>query len=312
MSGEREAGGAPADRTEVRRNDFAADRSRWESAARGGVKAALRGLGIATSPLRPLPDYLIIGGKRCGSTTLHYSLLRHPQVLAMFPSKRLAPMAHDQKGVHHFDVQADKSEAWYRSHFPTLVTRRVVGRGRSVVTGEASPYYLHEPNAAERAAALVPDARVLCVLRDPVERAASHYREQRRRGLEPLETLADALRAEPERLADPDPVARAFAHEHCTYASQGEYVHDLRRWFERYPAEQICVVFSSDLFASPAETYGVITDFLGIERHDLAPERMNATAPSAIEPDVERDLRDRYAEADAALGELLGVEVPWA
>lgn len=304
-------GGTGSGRIEVSRNDREHERSSWENRARTAVKAGLRGIGVATAPLRPLPDYLIIGGKRCGSTTLHYTLLQHPQVLPMFPSKRLLPMAEDLKGVHHFDVQGERSEAWYRSHFPTVVTRRLVGRGRPVVVGETSPYYLHEPGAPARAAARVPEVRLLCVLRDPVERAASHFREQRRRGLEPLETLAEAIAAEPSRLADPDPAVRAFAHEHRSYATQGEYATDLERWSEHFGSDRIQVIFSEHLFADPAGTLARITDFLGLERHDFRLDRMNATAPTAVDPAIAAALRDRYVEPDRRLADLLGTEVPW-
>src|SRR4051794_33056344 len=174
---------------------------------RAAARAAVRAAGMATAGARPLPDFLIIGAKRSGTTSLHNWLLAHPDVLPLFPSARRLPLRADIKGVHFFDAAPERSVRWYRSHFPTAVGRAVASRrsgGARVLAGEATPYSLHPPRAAARAAAVVPDARLIVLLRDPVERAWSHWKEQRRRGFEPLDTFEAAIDAEPGRLAGED------------------------------------------------------------------------------------------------------------
>ena len=104
--------------------------------------------------MRRLPDFLVIGAQRAGSTSLFAQVCAHPGVAA--PS---------HKEIHYFDLQSFRSLRWYRSHFPPAVT----ARGR--LTGEASPYYLFHPAVPGRVAATLPDVRLVARVRDPVARA---------------------------------------------------------------------------------------------------------------------------------------------
>ncbi len=108
------------------------------------ARHAVRALGVATSAARALPDFLIIGTKRGGTTSLYRYLSQHPSVVPLFPSARVLPLRQDKKGVHYFDSNAWRPLAWYRSFFPLRSTMAAVKRrtGLPSVTGEASPYYL--------------------------------------------------------------------------------------------------------------------------------------------------------------------------
>ena len=138
---------------------------------------------------RPLPDFLIIGAQRCGTTSLYRYLEKHPQVIGAAPSK----------GVHYFDVHHERSLRWYRAHFPTR--RRRDRAGDRAVTGEASPYYVFHPHGPDRVRAAVPNVRLILMLRDPVVRAFSQYQQEYARGFEDAETFEQALELEPGRLA---------------------------------------------------------------------------------------------------------------
>ena len=154
-------------------------------------KAVGRTVGRLTARWRTVPDYLIIGTKRGGTTSLQQYLTAHPDVLE--------PKA--AKASHYFDANFSKGWSWYRAHFP--LQRWMDGEraaGRPVVVGEASPYYCFHPLALDRIAARVPDVKLIIVLRDPVERAWSHYSYEVARGNEDL-SFADALDAEPARTA---------------------------------------------------------------------------------------------------------------
>src|SRR5439155_3447898 len=155
------------------------------------LKTGIRACTVRTSAIRMLPDYLIIGAQRAGTTSLYLYLTQHPCV---------APVVIG-KGVHYFDVDFAKGPGWYRGHFPVAARRYLsrVGRDRPLITGEGSPYYLFHPLVPERVAALLPEARLIALLRDPVERAYSHYQHFVERGIETL-TFEQALEAEPERL----------------------------------------------------------------------------------------------------------------
>ena len=154
-------------------------------------KAVGRTVGRLTARWRTVPDYLIIGTKRGGTTSLQQYLTAHPDVLE--------PKA--AKASHYFDANFSKGWSWYRAHFPLQRWMdRERAAGRPVVVGEASPYYCFHPLALDRIAARVPDVKLIIVLRDPVERAWSHYSYEVARGNEDL-SFADALDAEPARTA---------------------------------------------------------------------------------------------------------------
>src|SRR6478609_8226330 len=151
---------------------------------RGAGERAHMRFRTITRNARALPDFLLIGGQRCGSTSLYTTLCGHPQVLAG---------AH--KEPHFFDNNHLRGEGFYRRLFPL----RAHLRARHAITGEATTHYLSHPAVPERVAAMLPDVRLIAILRDPVERAYSHYQRAPRNGREPL-SFEQALAAERERL----------------------------------------------------------------------------------------------------------------
>jgi hypothetical protein len=283
-------------------------------------KAAVRAYALATAWMRPLPDYLVVGAKRSGTTSMSRYLLEHPHVLPLFPSASRFPMADDMKGVRYFDNGFTHPPRWYRSWFPTTnARRRREGEvGAPVVAGEATPYYLFHPLAATRARSVVPDAKVLVLLRDPVERAYSHWKEQRRNGLERLgfdaavDAEADRLAGEEERIVA-EAGYRSFAHEHQSYVAQGEYSRGLRRWFDAFGRERVLVLVSEELYADPQAAFASVCRFFGLPPHELrAPDAWNvARAEQAMSASTRDALACRYAADRPVLEELLGRPLPW-
>jgi hypothetical protein len=283
-------------------------------------KALVRGLAVATSPLRPWPEFLIIGTKRGGTTSLYRYLELHPAVLPLVPSSRYLPLQDNIKGVRFFDTGFSHGPRWYRSHFPTSAARRLAGRplGVAPITGEATPYYLFHPRAAERAAAVVGHAKVIVLLRDPVERAHSHYAERRANGTEPLSFEA-ALEAEPGRLAgerermDRDPTYTSFAHQHQSYVAQSRYADSLARWKEHFPPEQLLVLCSEEFYADPEHELERVHAFLGLPHQrppDLSPR--NAIVRETMSDPVRRHLDSVFADDVRELERVAGRTFPWS
>ena len=283
-------------------------------------RGAVRAGGMVTAPARPLPDFLIIGAKRGGTTSLFHHLLAHPQVLGLFPSARRLPMRAERKGVHQFDARCETRGWWYRSNFPSAPARAWAARrtGGPVLTGEATPYYLFHPHAAGRANAIVPRARIIVLLRDPVDRAYSHYNEQRRRGHEHLTSFEAAVEAEPRRLDGEherlvgDPTATSFAHEHQSYMTQGRYLDALEPWLRAFPAAQVHVVRSEDLYADTRSTYDRVLDFLGLPPFVLPdPGPLNGTSSPPLPVGLRARLAAELAPHTAALEARLGRSFGW-
>jgi Sulfotransferase domain len=292
-----------------------ARRPALEELLRTRVKGSLRTYGRLTAGRRPLPDFLIVGAKRGGTTSLYNYLLEHPQVAPLFPRRQQI------KGVRFFDLNFHRGLGWYRSHFPTAARPRPrqARTTRRVIAGEASPYYLFHPLAAERASQAVPEARIIVLLRDPVERAYSHYKERVRHGAEPCRSFEEAIDREPERLRGEterilaDPTYHSFAHEHYSYLSQGRYLDMLPRWLERFPHEQLLIMPSEELYADPQATLDRVLAFLGLPAWELRDRRpYNFHPADGMAATTRQRLAAGYVEHNRQLAELLGTRLDWS
>jgi hypothetical protein len=264
--------------------------------------------GRATAAARPLPDFLIIGAQKAGTTALYSYLREHPGIAGP-----------PWKEVSFFDRHFWRGDAWYRGHFPNrLYLRRVRSRARAEpIVGEASPSYVFHPLAPQRVAVLVPDVRLIALVRNPIDRALSHYHHEKALGREPLpfeEALEqeDArMEGELERMLDP----KYFSHAwwNFTYLSRGRYAEQLDRWLERFPRERLLVVPSEDLLERPGETYGRVLEFLGASPHGLdSYPRIFARDYSEMDPRTRSKLRDSFAEPNRRLYELIGRDLGWS
>ncbi|WP_050723344.1 sulfotransferase domain-containing protein [Microbacterium sp. GCS4] len=275
--------------------------------------------GRLTAGQRQDPDFLIIGAKRGGTTSLYYDLLKVPQIIPLFPSPDYLPKAAATKGIHFFDSEYARGLRWYRSHMPTRGSRRRAEKrlGRPVIVGEASPYYLFHPLAAERAYAALPDVKVILILRDPVQRTYSHWKERRRSKAEHLD-FEDALAAESDRLAGEeerliaDPRYRSYAHEQQSYLAQSHYARALRRWADLYGMQNILVVPSEEYYADQTAVVAQVAEFLGVDPGGIrAGERRNAASGGSLPPDVADRLRAELAPDIAELEQMVGRRLPW-
>lgn len=279
--------------------------------AKRAAGAGIRASGAATSALRPGPDLLVVGAKRSGTTFLWSALLDHPQVMPTVPA------AQHVKSPHWFTRHRGLPEAWYRGHFPTtLARRRHAAAHGAAVTVEADPLYLWDPRVATDARALLPGARVVVLLRDPVDRAYSHYRERTKAGVEgvdfarALEVEGARLAGEPERMAaDRSYYARAW--DWYSYRARGEYAPQVARWLEAYGEERVLVLRSEDLYADPAATLARVQDFAGLQRRAPGSTRRNTAPGSDVDPEVAAALRDHFEPHNKELARLLGTPVWW-
>jgi hypothetical protein len=231
----------------------------------------------------------------------------------------LFPSRQHIKGVHYYDTQYERGLTWYRSHFPLEVGDRHLVRPnvRPAICGEASPYYLFHPLAAERLAHDYPDVRVIVTLRDPVERAYSHFKERTHHGGETL-SFEEALEAEPDRLlgeAERIVAGKGYVsaeHENHSYLAQGRYLDMLPRWFKFFPRDQIHVALSEEFYAEPDRHVNEVWKFLGLPPRRLQNRtRYNYLPARGMAPETRRRLRESLAEHDRDLADLLGRPLPW-
>ena len=278
--------------------------------AKRTVRKSGRRFGHLTARFRLLPDYLIIGAQRAGTTSLFKYLVQHPAVGRPFLGK----------GAHFFDTNYSADLDVYRAYFPTIATKWYVKATRrmDLVTGEGSPYYLAHPHAPHRIAGTLPDVKLIALLRDPVERAYSHYQHEVARGFETL-SFDEAVEREPERLAGElermrsDPSYNSFAFQHHSYLSRGRYAEQLKVWYGLFPKEQILVLRSEDLFSNPDGTYREALRFLGVPSRSLREyEVFNPRKYSNMNVETRQRLVQHFAEPNERLYELVGVDFGWS
>jgi len=265
--------------------------------ARKVLRGAYRGYGRATASMRPLPDFLILGAQKAGTTALYAYLRWHPQITG--PSF---------KEVSFFDRHYARGERWYRAHLPVR---------RKGVVGEASPSYLFHPLAPERVARMLPNARLIALLRNPVDRAFSHYQHEVALGREQL-SFEEALAREDERMQGEvermlrDAAYFSHAWWNYTYAARGRYAEQLERWFEAFPREQVLVLLTDELAADTAGAYRRVLDFLGVDVLELdAYPRIFEREYGGMDPATRTRLEGEFAQPNRRLAELLGREPPW-
>lgn len=262
---------------------------------------------------RPLPDFLIIGAMRSGTSSMYKYLEQHPAVVSSLT-----------KETDYFAGSYHRGERWYRAHFPSRpeAAIRRCRCGRDPLAFEATPYYLFHPHAPGRAAACVPDARIVVLLRNPVERAYSHHQHEVRRGNDHL-SFDEAIEREEERLTPElerllaDPSYDSSPLRCFSYLARGRYAEQLERWFEHYDPARVHLVRSEDLYREPARTYDRLLQFLELPAWTPAEFRNHSYIGSIRPPmsGVPEETRSRlqayFAPQNRRLAELTGQDFGW-
>ncbi|MBX2846055.1 MAG: sulfotransferase domain-containing protein [Saprospiraceae bacterium] len=237
---------------------MADNRTFWEQ-KKAGLRKRFR---LFTSPFRALPDFIIIGVQKGGTSSLYYYLSQHPQVKVSA-----------KKEIHFFNLWFDKGLRWYKHFFPF--------RKKGILTGEATPAYLMHPKAAQRIKATCPNAKLIVLFREPLQRAYSNFKMNKRQGLEEAEDFATALERElqrhgnDERRKENNPDYYSKAIHNFSYIGRSKYFSQLQPWLQRFPKEQLLYIKSEDFFSDPNSTLSTVYEYLGLETiypEDLSPQ----------------------------------------
>ena len=196
------------------------------------------------------PDFLGIGAQRAGTSWLDALLRTHPRV--WLPTRRKEP--------HYFDAYHDRGREWYASFFPPDEEA-----GRYDAIGEITPRYLFDPEVPARVAAELPDVKLVCILRDPVDRAHSQFGLAARD-----EGFAGSFEEFLE--AYPDAIARGMYHE------------QLARWQEHFPPERFCLLVFEQVTWDPDAAVRALASFLELDPAGLRPEELAGRRINVGEP----------------------------
>jgi hypothetical protein len=243
---------------------------------------------------------VILGAAKAGTTTLYGWLLEHPDVRGSA-----------YKELNYFSHFYHRGDDWYRAQFPREAER-------PFVCGEASPSYLVHLWAPQRMARLLPGVKLIVQLRDPVDRAYSHFQMRRRDGEEPLESFEAAAEAEAGRIADEhermlrDAKYSSYRVACWSYLMRSRYVEQLERWFRHFPREQFHILTVEALAADPQGSFDDVVEFL-----DLPPQPLDdvharfAFDYEPLPPATRARFEDYFRPYNERLYELLGTDLGW-
>lgn len=256
-----------------------------------------------TSRWRALPDFVIIGAPRCGTTTLFRYLGSHPRVLAPYTQE-----VHFFTRSHVFEEGPHR----YQAYFP--LRSQLQG---NAITGEGTSVYMFRPNVPERMKSEIPEVKLIAVLRDPVDRAIASWehftgREEERR------PLVAAIRQEIEELGGAGAVRPPDPHEvpedevHFAHVHKGRYADQLEKWFSVFPRERIHVIKSESLFTEAEATYAAVLEFLKLPHAQLTAALDPGHYPNPPGSVEARPLLKNYfREPNRRLAELMAWEDVW-
>ena len=215
-----------------------------------------------TGPLRVLPDFIIIGSMKCGTTSLYYDICEHPCV---------SPAAYDEIGF--FDSNFHLGLNWYRSMFPTKRRIEDIRRKEGVaITGEDTPFYFWNPVAAKRIQKLLPNIKLITILRNPIDRAYSEYQdlvssESNSPSFETfIENEINTRRKDSSLITEEN---FEIFNQKNSYLLKGIYVDQLKIWAGLFPKEQIFTLSTENLNSEPITALESVFQYLNLPDYKI-------------------------------------------
>ena len=262
-----------------------------------------------TNSKRLLPDFLIIGFQKCGTTTLFDYLDNCPNI----------GMA-SKKEVHFFDFSYWRNVSWYRAQFPfKSKKKKFEEKNRELfLIGEASPLYIFHPLVPKRIKKILPTAKLIVIMRNPVDMAYSHYQHYKRRGLEKMsfeETIDDDKRRfsiimdkfQNDEIRDYNVSEILFP-----YISMAIYAKYIKNWLEIFPKNQFLFLKTEDLDKDASVEFKKIFEFIKIPSFDIKYEgKRNVGSYSPMKSTTRDQLLEFYKPFNQELEKILETKFQW-
>ena len=263
---------------------------------------------LITSPLRGLPDFVIIGAMKSGTTSLYDFLIKNPAIASA-----------SKKELHYFSLRHNRSKLWYCSNFPSNLSRHYFYKktNQRLLSGEASPIYLFYPLVPGRMKKTLPDVKLIVILRNPVDRAYSHYHHSLRSNVEPM-SFEKAVELEGERCAgereqlirDPNFIPKHY-RDH-SYLARGVYADQLENWFKHYDRKQFLILTTEDFHENPQQTLDQVFDFLGVHPFQVGSlKNRNVGNYKEMNEDTRKFLIEYFKPHNERLSKLLQRSFDW-
>jgi len=243
------------------------------------------------------PNFIILGAQKAGTSSLYEYMIQHPQILPTL-----------KKELEFWSWRMRRGLDWYRAQFPPIPETS------TYLTGEACPGYLDYYEAAERLKQEFPQVKLIVILRDPVDRAYSHYHHWVRRNQEKrdFETVIA------EQLHHLQTQLQVNGNDQCVwndphnYVARGLYSIFLKQWLDIFSNQQLLVLKSEEFYQFPGETLANVYKFLDLPNHNLANyPKLNSGYYQPISDSTRQQLQEFYQPYNQALQSLLGRSFNW-
>ena len=256
-----------------------------------------------------LPNFIIIGVQRGGTTSLYKYLTKHPKIIPAI-----------KKEMHFFDNNFHKGISWYQSQFKQNRLLMLLYKKKKFydsITGEATPYYIYHPYGVERISKLIPNVKLIILLRNPVERAYSHYQHELRLKVEKI-SFEDAIKQESKRLEGEiekmleDETYYSFNHQHFSYLQRGIYIDQLEKWTKKFPKEQILILSSEEFYFNSNKICNEVFDFLNLPSYNLTKiKAYNTGHNKSMQNDIRKELETYFKPYNEKLYSFLKKDFGW-
>jgi len=263
-----------------------------------------------TGFLHILPDFLIIGFPKCGTTSLYEYLIQHPDIHP--------PVG---KEIDYFDRLYHKGLNWYKVRFPVIFQKNYINKilGKKFLTGEATPRYIIHPHAPKRIKKIIPNSKFIVLLRNPVDRAFSHHQMNLKNDYEYC-SFDEAIKNEKKRIEGryekmiKDQNYYSWDYDLFAYMQQGIYFDKIKKWFDVFPKEQFLFLQSEIFLKNPSIVYHQALKFLKLSKWEPEEYRLfkkRSDEQSNINPQLRKQLNEFFKPHNEKLFELIGTRFDW-
>ncbi|MDJ0556593.1 MAG: tetratricopeptide repeat protein [Microcoleaceae cyanobacterium MO_207.B10] len=243
------------------------------------------------------PNFLVIGVKKGGTTSIYNYLTQHPQIIPAI-----------KKEIDFWSFYFYRGLDWYRAHFP------LIPDSEKFLTGEASPSYFDSPNTPARLFHFFPKIKLILLLRNPVDRAISNYYHEVRSNPESM-SVEEVISSKLEKLIK---VSSSLVQQQDYWSYQGDYIASslyldwLQKWLTVFRREQLLILKSEDFYNCPASTMKQVFDFLDLPNYQIRDyPKLNAGSYASISESIRQKLSEYFQPHNQRLEEYLGMKFNW-
>ena len=258
-----------------------------------------RGFSGITASSRVFPNFIIAGTVRSGTTSLYYNICEHPSVL---------PADSDEIGF--FDSNYNLGTNWYRSMFPTEKEMKQVKKETNfAITGEDTPFYFWKKEAAERIFNLLPNCKIIIILRNPIDRAYSNYQLGKRTGWENL-SFEETIEIEKKQLKNG--LIPSQFDDFRSYLIKSIYSYQIKYWLDIFPKNQLKIISTEELSKNVKDTMSDLFKFLEISDYEIIKgQKMKSEIYPEMIQDTRNELKLVFRDYNEELFKLINKRFEW-